>query len=144
MTELLDKYDGHAYERYNGVEGVGLGVKDYCWGIASWNIVVNTIYGIQEDYKTIVIPSNAKGRHLKIGKLEVRYPTEESVELKSSFKREFKVVFSGQKGKIKVRYEGKTVKKKNLNIAAFEVTFTAMPGKTYIISKELTGTEISH
>jgi hypothetical protein len=135
MTELLDKYDGHAYERYNGVEGVGLGVKDYCWGIASWSIVVNTIYGIQEDYKTIVIPSNAIGRHLKIGKLEVRYPTERSVELKTAFQREFKVVFPGQTGKIKVWCEGKIVKKKKLSIAASEVTFNAMPGKTYIVAK---------
>jgi len=133
--ELLRKYDGHAYERYNGVEGIGIGVKDYCWGVAAWSIAVNTIYGIQEDYRTIVVPSNAKGRHLKIGKLEVRYPTEGSVELKTAFQREFKVVFPGQTGKIKVWCEGKNVKKKKLSIAASEVTFNAMPGKTYIVSK---------
>lgn len=96
---------------------------------------MNTIYGIQEDYKTIVIPSNAIGRHLKIGKLEVRYPTERSVELKTAFQREFKVVFPGQTGKIKVWCEGKIVKKKKLSIAASEVTFNAMPGKTYIVAK---------
>ena len=141
MTELLEKYDGHAYERYNGVDGIGIGVKDYCWGIASWSIVVNTIYGIQEDYKIIVVPANAKGRHLKIGKLEVSYPTERSVQLKTAFQREFRVVFPGQTGKLKVWCEGKIVKKKNLSIAASEVTFTAMPGKTYIISKDQIGTE---
>ena len=135
MQELLEKYDGHAYERYNGVDGIGIGVKDYCWGIASWSIAVNTIYGIQEDYRTIVIPPDAKGRHLKIGKLEVKYPTNSSVELKTAFEREFRVVFQGQTGQIKVWCNGKIVKKKNLSIEASEVTFTAMPGKTYIVSK---------
>lgn len=57
------------------------------------------------------------------------------LKLNSSFTRAFKVVFSGQEGKIKVRCEGKTMKKKDLNIKASEVTFTAMPGKTYVISK---------
>ena len=134
MQELLDKYDGHAYERYNGVDGSGLGVKDYCWGIASWSIAVNTIYGIQEDYKTIVIPPDAGGRHLKLGKLEVKYPTDTSVELKTSFEREFKVVFPDQARKIKVFCDGKHVKKKNLRIEGSEVSFIGIPGKTYVIS----------
>jgi len=132
--ELLDKYDGHAFERYNGVEGVGVGVKDYCWGIASWSITVNTIYGIQEDYKTIVIPPDAKGRHLKLGKLEVNYLTDTSVELMTSFKREFKVVFPDETGKVKVLCNGKAVKKKDLSIGGSEVVFTGMPWKTYVVS----------
>jgi len=133
MQELLEKYDGHAYERYNGVDGIGIGVKDYCWGIAAWSISVNTIYGIQEDYRTIVVPPNAKGRRLKLGKLEVYYPTDTSVELNTSFQREFKVVFPSQKEKIEVRCKGKTIK--SISAAASEVSFTAMPGKTYVVSK---------
>ncbi|MEI6336945.1 MAG: trehalase family glycosidase, partial [Methylococcaceae bacterium] len=39
MLELVRKHDGHAHERYNGVEGRGLGVKDYCWGVANWSMV---------------------------------------------------------------------------------------------------------
>jgi hypothetical protein len=119
-----------------------LGVKDYCWGIASWSIVVNTIYGIQEDYRTIVIPPDAGGKHLKLGKLELSYLTDSSVELKTSFEREFRVVFPGQKGKLKVLCNGKTVKKKSLSIAGSEVAFTGMPGKTYLISKDLTDNKI--
>ena len=136
MQELLKKYDGHAYERYNGVTGGTLGVKDYCWGVATWSIAVNTIYGIQEDYRTIVIPPHAKGKQLKLGKLEVSYPTETSVELKTAFQREFKVIFPGKKGGIKVLCDGAVVKPVSVNGEASEVTFTAMPGKAYVVSKE--------
>jgi len=136
MRKLLEKCDGHAYERYNGVEGIGIGVKDYCWGVALWSIVVNTIYGIQEDFRTIVIPSHARGRRLKLGKLEVNYLTDTSVMLKTAFQREFKVVFPTQKEKIEVKCDGKVVKYKNVTVAeSSEVTFNAMPGKTYIVSK---------
>ncbi len=136
MQELLKKYDGHAYERYNGVTGETLGVKDYCWGVATWSIAVNTIYGIQEDYRTIVIPPHAKGRRLKLGKLEVNYPTDNSVELKTAFQREFKVVFPGKKGGINVQCDGATVKSAKVSGEASEVTFTASPDKTYIVSKD--------
>ena len=90
--------------------GDTLGVKDYCWGVATWSIAVNTIYGIQEDYRTIVVPPHAKGRRLKLGKLEVNYPTDTSVELKTAFQREFKVIFPAQSGKIKVQCDGKRSK----------------------------------
>jgi hypothetical protein len=136
MQELVEKYDGHAYERYNGVAGTTLGVKDYCWGVVTWSIAVNTIYGIQEDYRTIVVPPNAKGRRLKLGKLEVHYPTDTSVELKTAFQREFKVIFPAQKENIKVECDGKTVKYKNVAAEASEITFTAMPAKTYVVSKD--------
>ena len=136
MFELVKKYDGHAYERYNGVEGLGLGVKDYCWGVTTWSISVNTVYGIQEDYRTIVVPPHAKGRRLKLGKLEVNYPADNSVELKTSFQREFKVVFPDKKGGINVQYDGATVKSVNVSGEASEITFTASPDRTYIVSKD--------
>jgi glycogen debranching enzyme len=136
MLELLKKYDGHSYERYNGVEGTDLGVKDYCWGVAIWSMVVNTTYGVQEDYRTIVIPPHAKGRQLKLGKLEVTFLTDTSVELKTAFKREFKVVFPEETAEIKVQCDGKTMKSANLTVTPHEATFTAMPGKTYIVSND--------
>jgi hypothetical protein len=136
MQELLKKYNGHAYERYNGVTGDTLGVKDYCWGVATWSIRVNTIYGIQEDYRTIVIPPHAKGRQLKLGKLEVNYLTDMSLELKTAFQREFKVVFPTQEEKIVVRCNGEIIRSISENITASEVTFTAMPGKAYVVSRE--------
>jgi hypothetical protein len=136
MLELVKRYDGHAYERYNGVTGDTLGVKDYCWGVAIWSMIVNTTYGVQEDYRTIVVPPQAKGKRLKLGKLEVSYPTDTSVELNTSFEREFRVVFPAQSGKIVVTGNGKRVKNITANDSASEVTFTAMPGKTYIVSNE--------
>jgi hypothetical protein len=73
---------------------------------------------------------------LKLGKLEVSYPTDTSVELNTSFEREFRVVFPAQSGKIVVTGNGKRVKNITANDSASEVTFTAMPGKTYIVSNE--------
>ncbi|MCP4197956.1 MAG: hypothetical protein GY762_12475 [Proteobacteria bacterium] len=142
MQALVKKFDGHAYERYNGVAGTTLGVKDYCWGVVTWSIQVNTIYGIGEDYRTITIPPNAKGRRLKLGKLEVHYPTDTSVELETDFQREFKVVFPARNEKIKVQSDGKTVKTISVATAASEVTFTAVPGKTYVVSKNRPTTEL--
>jgi len=137
MLELVKKYDGHSYERYNGVEGTVLGVKDYCWGVAIWSMIVHTTYGVQEDYRTIVIPPHAKGRRLKLGKLEVNYLTDTSVELKTAFKREFKIVFPMGISEIKVQCDGKTVKSATLTGKPNEATFTAMPGKTYIVLNDL-------
>jgi hypothetical protein len=136
MLELVRKHDGHAHERYNGVEGLGLGVKDYCWGVATWSMAVNTRYGVQEDYRTIVVPPHAKGRKLKLGKLEVTYPTDTSVELKSAFQREFKVVFPGKlHAEIQVQCDGATIKSVIPTGALSEISFPARPGKTYRVVK---------
>ena len=142
-TNYLVAIGLNRYGRYNSVTGGSLGVKDYCWGVASWSIAVNTIYGIQEDYRTIVVPPNAKGRQLKLGKLEVNYPTDTSVELKTAFQREFKVIFPARNEKIKVQSNRQTVKSISVTAAASEVTFTAMPDKTYIVSKDHITTELS-
>jgi len=99
--------------------------------------VVNTMYGIQEDYRTIVVPRNAKGKRLKIGKLEVYYPTDTSVELKTDFQRDFNVVFPAGKEIPGVRRKGEVVK----TVMQYEVKFRGMPGKTYVISKDQIVTE---
>jgi hypothetical protein len=135
MLELVRKHDGHAHERYNGVEGLGLGVKDYCWGVSIWSMIVNAHYGVQEDYRTIVVPPNAKARKLKLGKLEVSYLTDTSVELRTAFQREFKVVFPDKNGEIKVQCDGAIVKSVCVTGSISEVTFTALAGKTYVVSK---------
>jgi hypothetical protein len=135
MLELVRKHDGHAHERYNGGEGRSLGVKDYCWGVANWSMLVHTHYGVQEDYRTIVVPPHAKGRKLKLGKLEVTYPTDTSVELKSAFQREFRVVFPGKmKAEIQVQCDGETIKSFNPAGERSAISFTALPGKTYRVS----------
>jgi hypothetical protein len=136
MLELVRKHDGHAHERYNGVEGRGLGVKDYCWGVANFSMLVNTHYGVQEDYRTIVVPPHARGRKLKLGKLEVTYPTDTSVELKSAFQREFRVVFRGKvNSEIQVQCDGAMLKSVKPTGAPSEISFTALPGKTYRVAQ---------
>jgi len=84
-----------------------------------------------------VVPPHAKGRRLKLGKLEVNYPTDTSVELKTAFQREFKVIFPVKNAEIKVQCDGTTVKSVSLTGAASEVTFTALPGKTYTALTEV-------
>jgi hypothetical protein len=97
---------------------------------------VNTRYGVQEDYRTIVVPPHAKGRKLKLGKLEVTYPTDTSVELKSAFQREFKVVLPGKmKAEIQVQCDGATIKSVKPAGALSEISFTALPGKTYRVAE---------
>jgi hypothetical protein len=83
-----------------------------------------------------VIPPHAKGRRLKLGKLEVNYLTDTSVELKSAFKREFKVVFPDKDSKIMVQCDGKRVKSINSAGTTSEAAFTAMPGKTYVVTND--------
>jgi hypothetical protein len=69
---------------------------------------------------------------LKLGKLEVTYPTDTSVELKSAFQREFKVVFPGKlNAEIQVQCDGTTIKSFKPAGALSEISFTALPGKTY-------------
>jgi hypothetical protein len=73
---------------------------------------------------------------LKLGKLEVNYLADTSVELKTAFKREFRVIFPEKTTGIRVQCDGKAVKSANLTVTPNEATFTAMPGKTYIVSND--------
>lgn len=134
MLQLVEKYDGRSFERYDGTKGIPLGVPDYCWGLTIWSMVVHNVYGIQEDYRTIVVPPHAKGRRLKLGKLELNYLSDKSLKVRTVFEREFRVVFPGQKGKIKVQSNGKSVKCLQKDVPVPEVIFIASPHKTYIVS----------
>lgn len=91
MVELVIRYGVN--ERYNGVTGKPLGVKGLGMSSSVWSMIVENYYGVTNDYKTIRIPKNAKGRHLKLGQLEVSYPSNNEVVLWSGFERNLKVVF---------------------------------------------------
>jgi len=54
---------------------------------------------VQDDFRTIIFPPGAKGRRLHLGKLEVAYPADDEVEVRSAFQRPFRVVFSGGRQK---------------------------------------------
>jgi hypothetical protein len=118
MLQFAEKHDGRAFERYDGTRGIPLGVPDYCWGVTIWNMIVHNVYGVQEDYRTVVVPPHAKGRRLKLGKLELR------------------VTFPGQSGEIKVHCHGESVNVLQKYVPVPEVVFIALPHKTYIISME--------
>lgn len=89
-------------ERYNGVTGKPIGVQGLGMSCSVWSMIVENYYGITNDYQTICIPQNAKGRHLKLGQLEVFYPQDDRVEISSGFERKMEVVFPGSAKKTQI------------------------------------------
>lgn len=122
-------------ERYNATTGDPLGAMDYCWTVLAWNMAVHARYGILDDYRTIRIPEGARGRKLKIGKLELNYPADDSVELRTAFERRFKVIVPAGAGSVTVTADGTPLPSGDLNFAHSGVSFTAFPGKTYQVSR---------
>jgi hypothetical protein len=123
-------------ERYDATNGDPLGVGDYCWTALVWNMAVQARYGVQEDYRTIRVPSDAVGRRLKLGKLEVAYPREGVVEVKTDFARRFRVVFPTGSGEATVTRDGRRLGKIGREAFGTEsgVAFDAVPGKVYRVS----------
>ena len=50
------------YERYDSRTGVGLGVEGLGMSCTIWSMVVQNLYGLQADFRTIVVPPGATGR----------------------------------------------------------------------------------
>jgi hypothetical protein len=122
-------------ESYDATTGKPLRLNYLGMSSAIWNMVVQSVYGIQNDYRTIVVPKNAKNLHLVQGKIEVSYPNNQCVELKSAFEREFKVLFPVAIDKKQIII---TVDKKKLNPNEFKimdnkVIFTAQASKKYVV-----------
>ena len=95
----------------------------------------------QEDFRTLRVPAGATGRRLKLGKLEVAYPTERSVTVRSDFDRDFRMIFprlSASQG-LRVTCEGRAVP------AAFspqEVRFKAVVRQLYRIERSAAPAEV--
>ena len=123
-------------ERYNGVTGDPLGVPGLGMSCSIWSMVVQNIYGVQEDFRTVRVPPEAKGRRLLLGKLEVRYPKKGEVELRSGFERRFRVVFPEAGGVVKatVHCEGRELSAGEVTLEGQDVLFTAREGRMYRIS----------
>jgi hypothetical protein len=128
-------------ERYDSTTGDPLGVPDYCWTALVWNMAVHCRYGVQDDYRTIRVPQAAKGRHLVLGKLDVSYPSNNAVELRTAFARRFRVVFPIGHGVVTVTCNDRAVPGRLLVIrsAGSEVEFDAEPGKRYRVSRLVRG-----
>ena len=71
---------------------------------------------------------------IRFAKEELSYLSDKSLKVRMVFEREFMVIFPGQKGKIKVQSNGKSVKCLQKDVPVPEVIFIASPHKTYIVS----------
>ena len=136
MVQLYER--GPINEKYDSTTGQPLGVTDLNMSCAVWSMIVQDRYGVDEDFRTIRIPPEAKGRRLFLGELEVAYPENEVVTLRSSFDRQFTVVFPSdlQPTQVQVTCAGKAVDSKQFSVAGREVRFQAVFGQTYTITSK--------
>jgi len=135
MTELIEA-EGIS-EHYDPETGEPLGVPGLGMSGVAWSMIVHNVYGVQEDYRTIRVPRGAAGRWLKLGKLNVRYPDDHSVEVRSGFDRSLRVVFSADSGEGEPRV---TAGEASIpaDTSGNEVSFTARRGETYRVEYSAT------
>lgn len=124
-------------ERYNALTGRAIGDPGVAMTCSAWPLLVQSVYGVQEDFRTIFVPSGAKGRRLHLGKLEVSYPEDDVVELRSAFQRRFHVVFpDGKPGAAcVVTSDGKPLGPDRFQLENGAVSFTAQPGQCYAVQR---------
>ena len=124
-------------ERYDGTTGEALGVANYCWVPCFWSMVVHTRYGLQADYRTVVVPPNAGGRRLVLGKLRLEFPDDRTVELTSAFGGSFTVVFPEKPHeRLSVKMANEVMADVTLDSQKHAVTFAVEPGQTYTVHAE--------
>jgi hypothetical protein len=121
-------------EHYHSETGEPLGVPGLGMSGVVWSMIVHSVYGVQEDYRTIRVPEGAAGRFLELGKLKVSYPDQHSVEITSSFDRSLRVVFGAGAGESEPRV---TLGEASIPADASEneVRFTARGGETYRVER---------
>ncbi|MDO8588019.1 MAG: trehalase family glycosidase [Armatimonadota bacterium] len=124
-------------ERYDATTGQPLGVEGLGMSCSAWLMMVNSLYGVQEDFRTIRAPTNPSGRRLTLGKLEVEYPSNDSVELRTGFKRQFRVEFPAAKSKLKptITRNGQPLARDQVTVSGRAVVFTAEPGRIYRVRR---------
>jgi putative isomerase len=115
-------------EDYDSRTGDPLGVPGLGMSSTVWSAIVENVYGVQDDFRTIRVPPDAAGRRLGLGKLEVGYPGEGAVELRTGFAREMRVVFPGTPpARPTVRCGGRTA---GARLVGGAVVFEAPAGET--------------
>ena len=123
-------------ECYDGTTGQPL--REYNLGMSSamWNMVVQNTYGVQDDYRTIIVPINAKGLELKQGKLKLSYPNDESVKLKSDFDRTFHVVFPYKINALNITLSGngEKIESKYIHLQNNTIEFNAHANMEYTLN----------
>lgn len=122
-------------ERYDSMTGKPLGVPWLGMSCSIWSMIVENVYGVSPDFRTIRIPPGAKGRRLRLGKLTVAYPEDDVVELSSAFPRRFTVLFppdpAGEARATVTDAGGVAV---DAQIVAGGVTFEARAGQRYRVA----------
>jgi glycogen debranching enzyme len=121
-------------EHYHGETGEPLGVPGLGMSGVVWSMIVHSLYGVQEDYRTIRVPRGAAGRSLTLGKLVVAYPEDEVVEVTSGFDRSIRVVFPAEAGAGEPRVTVGDVPWP-ADSSENDVRFVATEGETYRVER---------
>ncbi len=114
-------------EHYDSRTGEPLGVPGLGMSVALWSMIVENVYGVQDDFRTIRVPAGAAGKRLRLGALAIGYPRERVVEVRSELAREMRVVFSGSKKTPRVRCNGSA---RDAAGSAGEVRFAIAAGES--------------
>jgi hypothetical protein len=116
-------------EHYDSRTGDPLGVPGLGMSSTVWSAIVENVYGVQDDFRTVRVPTGAAGRWLRLGKLEVAYPSDRAVEIRTGFDREMTVAFADGSagGAPRVACGGRRLRPR---LGGGGVSFTARPGET--------------
>lgn len=122
-------------ERYNAATGQALGVPGLGMSCSIWSMVVQNIYGIQDDYQTIRIPRDAQGRRINWGKLKVAYLENGGVEVQTEFERRFNFIRRDTPlaGPYRILCDGRELSGDAITGDKTHISLTAEPGKVYQI-----------
>jgi hypothetical protein len=132
-TKKLIETEGIS-EHYDGETGEPLGVPGLGMSAVVWSMIVHNLYGVEEDYRTIRVPKGAAGRELVLGKLALRYPTDDTVEITSGFDRDVRVVFPDTDHvRVQVTVAGAP---QPVDASDHDVRFDARAGATYRVELE--------
>jgi len=124
-------------ECYNPKTGRPIGDPGVAMTCSVWPLLVQSLYGVQDDFRTILVPSDAQGRRLHLGKLDVSYPAGGVVELRSAFDRPFRVIFPGAASQAAPQLEcdGRPLEPGAVKLEDGAAVFTAQAGRTYTLRR---------
>jgi hypothetical protein len=122
-------------ERYNALTGKPIGDPGVAMTCSAWLLLVQSVYGVQDDFRTILVPPDAKGRRLHLGKLEVCYPEKDVVELRTAFDRRFRVIFPDVAGPLTsaLTCDGHPAEAGTVHWEGEALVFSAQAGRIYTL-----------
>ncbi|MHB1458113.1 MAG: amylo-alpha-1,6-glucosidase [Armatimonadota bacterium] len=134
-VELTTRGGTAINERYNGVTGDPIGGPGLQMSCATGLMIVQNTYGIGPDFRMITVLPGSAGCRLVWGELEVFYPDELTVEVRSGFNRDMQVVFpgAGKKASLSVICKSEDTPPEGLKTDGKSVSFSADAGKVYRI-----------